>query len=107
VDGTFVEVPRQRNTKEENAQIKQGEVPANFTANKHKQSQKDVDAVWTKRSEKGGLFDDLPGVFYKKNNCFVCCIKNGSYWRFPVLVGANVERPPPYCNLFRIGHNTS
>jgi transposase, IS5 family len=27
IDATFVEVPRQRNTREENAQIKEGQVP--------------------------------------------------------------------------------
>jgi IS5 family transposase len=49
VNGTFVEVPRQRNTKEENEQIKNGEVPKSFESNKHKLAQKDCDAGWTKK----------------------------------------------------------
>jgi IS5 family transposase len=33
VDGTFVEVPKQRNRREENAQIKRGGIPESFTKN--------------------------------------------------------------------------
>jgi IS5 family transposase len=51
VDGSFVEVPRQRNSKEENAQIKQGEIPTSFSANPHVLSQKDCDARWTKKGD--------------------------------------------------------
>ncbi|MDR1491236.1 MAG: hypothetical protein LBT05_00705, partial [Planctomycetaceae bacterium] len=36
VDGTFVEVPKQRNRREENAQIKRGGIPESFTQNPHK-----------------------------------------------------------------------
>ena len=36
VDASFVEVPRQRNSRKENAQIKAGEIPESFTQNPHK-----------------------------------------------------------------------
>jgi IS5 family transposase len=49
VDATFVEVPRQRNSREENAQIKMGEVPSGWKATKARQ--KDVDARWAKKNE--------------------------------------------------------
>lgn len=49
VDASFVEVPRQRNTKEENDQIKNGEIPESISKNPAKQSQKDTDARWTKK----------------------------------------------------------
>ena len=51
VDATFVEVPRQRNTPEENAQLKEGKVPEEWESeeNKHKKAQKDTDARWTKK----------------------------------------------------------
>ena len=51
VDATFVEVPRQRNTPEENATIKEGQVPEEWKSdeNKHKRAQKDTDARWTKK----------------------------------------------------------
>jgi IS5 family transposase len=50
VDASFVRVPRQRNTREENAQIKQGEIPESFKDNPHRQAQKDCDARWTKKN---------------------------------------------------------
>ena len=50
VDGTFVEVPRQHNSKEENEQIKNGEVPERLAANPHVLAQKDLDARWTKKN---------------------------------------------------------
>ena len=50
VDASFIEVPRQRNSKEENEQIKAGETPAKFKENPHKLAQKDLDAQWTKKN---------------------------------------------------------
>ena len=41
-NGSFVEVPKQRNTKEENAQIKSCEVPERIAANPHVLAQKDL-----------------------------------------------------------------
>ena len=49
IDATFVEVPRQRNTREENAQIKAGEVPE--AEAKTKRRQKDTEARWTKKND--------------------------------------------------------
>jgi len=53
IDATFVEVPRQRNTREENDQIKKGEIPVDWQEpeSKAKLRQKDVDARWTKKNE--------------------------------------------------------
>ena len=45
VDASFVEVPIQRNSREENEQIKQGSVP--LEGSDSKRSQKDTDARWT------------------------------------------------------------
>lgn len=50
VDASFVEVPKQRNTKEHNSDIKQGAVPLAFGANKAKLAQKDCDARWAKKN---------------------------------------------------------
>jgi IS5 family transposase len=50
IDATFVEVPRQRNTRAENEQIKTGEVPAQWREQPHKLAQKDTDARWTKKN---------------------------------------------------------
>ena len=51
VDATFVDTPRQRNTKEQNEKIKAGEVPAEWETaeNRAKRAQKDVDARWAKK----------------------------------------------------------
>lgn len=50
VDASFVEVPIQRNTKDENEEIKNGDTPASFEENPRKKAQKDVDARWTKKN---------------------------------------------------------
>jgi transposase, IS5 family len=49
VDASFCEVPRQRNSREQNAQIKAGEVPAAFQENAKLKAHKDTDARWTKK----------------------------------------------------------
>jgi IS5 family transposase len=50
VDASFIEIPRQRNTKEENGQIKDGQTPEGFMENPSKLAQKDTDARWTKKN---------------------------------------------------------
>jgi IS5 family transposase len=50
VDASFVEVPRQRNKKEENDKIKAGEGNELWKDNPHKKCQKDTDAQWTKKN---------------------------------------------------------
>jgi IS5 family transposase len=52
VDASFVEVPIQRNSREENQKIKEGETPENWKENPHKLSQKDTDGRWTKKNGK-------------------------------------------------------
>ena len=51
-DASFVEVPRQRNTREENKHIKEtGTAPHEWKVKPHKLAQKDVDARWTKKND--------------------------------------------------------
>ena len=51
IDASFVEAPRQRNTREENKHIKEtGIAPENWKDKPHKLCQKDVDAKWTKKN---------------------------------------------------------
>lgn len=51
IDATFVDAPRQRNTREENKTIKEGKIPEGWTEDTpkaaHKLAQKDTDARWT------------------------------------------------------------
>ena len=64
VDASFVDVPRQRNSKEENADIKKGAVPLEFAkrdknGKQSKLCQKDTDARWmTKAGERHFGFKD-------------------------------------------------
>jgi IS5 family transposase len=48
VDASIVPVPKQRNSREENKQIKQGEVSEDWS--EHKRRQKDTEARWTKKN---------------------------------------------------------
>ena len=55
VDATFVDVPKQRNTKDENNEIKEGKTPKECEKkkNRNKKAQKDVNARWiTKNKER-------------------------------------------------------
>lgn len=52
IDATIVEVPIQRNKREENKEIKEGKVPDQWKEHPHKLSQKDTDARWTKKNGK-------------------------------------------------------
>jgi len=51
VDASFVETPRQRNTREENKHIKEtGTSPKEWDDKPNKKRQKDIDARWTKKN---------------------------------------------------------
>jgi len=52
IDASFVDVPRQRNSREENETIKTGGIPEEWKTeeNAHKIAQKDTDARWTKKN---------------------------------------------------------
>lgn len=53
IDATFVEAPRQRNTREENDHIKKGQTPPEWENDDqaHKVAQKDQDARWGKKGD--------------------------------------------------------
>jgi IS5 family transposase len=53
VDATFVEVPRQRNRREDNAKLKAGELPDGWDAPEQaaRRRQKDTDARWSKKND--------------------------------------------------------
>ncbi|RJX63363.1 IS4/IS5 family transposase, partial [Vibrio sinensis] len=51
IDASFVEMPRQRNSKEENTHIKEtGTAPEQWDGKPNKKKQKDIDARWTKKN---------------------------------------------------------
>ena len=49
VDATMVPVPRQRNSRDENGEIKNGRIPSEWEEDPNKLRQKDTDARWTKK----------------------------------------------------------
>jgi len=51
IDASFVEAPRQRNTHEENKQIKEGKGDELWNDKPHKKPHKDTDARWTKKRQ--------------------------------------------------------
>jgi len=50
VDASIVQAPKQRNSRDENKEVKEGNVPEEWSENKSRQ--KDVDARWTKKNGK-------------------------------------------------------
>jgi transposase, IS5 family len=64
IDATIVDVPRQRNKRDENEQIKEGTVPKEWKKKPDKLRQKDTDAKWTKKNE--------VNYFGYKNHVKVC-----------------------------------
>jgi IS5 family transposase len=53
IDATFVDAPKQRNSKSENETIKEGKIPEEWDEekNKNKKPQKDVDARWATKNK--------------------------------------------------------
>ena len=50
IDATLVPVPKQRNTREENTEIKAGRLPNDWDQNSDRLRQKDLDARWVKKN---------------------------------------------------------
>lgn len=69
-DASFVEVPRQRNSREENGQIQSGEIPADWAQQPAKSRQKDTDARWI------FYYCTIPGWIHgaKKMFCPIWCV---------------------------------
>ena len=51
IDATLVPVPKQRNTREENEEIKAGRLPEGWDKNPDRLRQKDLDARWVKKND--------------------------------------------------------
>jgi IS5 family transposase len=52
VDARIIEVPKQRNSRDENGQLKNDQIPEDWKEDPHKLSQKDTDATWLKKNGK-------------------------------------------------------
>ena len=51
IDASFVDAPKQRNTREENKVIKEGHGDELWEENENKRRQKDIEAKWTKKND--------------------------------------------------------
>jgi len=89
VDGSFVEVPKQRNTKEENEQIKKGEIPESLSSNPQVLSQKDMDAHWTQKS----------GISYFGSKDHVLADEEYKFIRDYAVTDASVHDSVPYLSV--------
>lgn len=92
VDASFVEVPIQRNRREENKQIKQGEVPHQWQSEPNKLAQKDVDARWTKKNNVS---------YYGYKNHAKCDEKSKIITGYEVT-DASVHDSQPSCDLLDV-----
>ena len=52
VDARIIEVPKQRNSRDENGQLKNGKIPDKWKENPNKLSQKDTESSWLKKNGK-------------------------------------------------------
>jgi len=50
MDATLIPVPKQKMTKQEKEDLKQGQIPEEWQNDPHKMAQKDIDAKWTKKN---------------------------------------------------------
>jgi IS5 family transposase len=73
IDATLVPVPKQRNTREENADIKAGKIPEGSDENADGLRQKDLDARWVKKNGishygyKNSICIDVDHGFIRRN----------------------------------------
>lgn len=89
VDASFVEVPKQRNSREENAKLKEGQVPEGWKDEHNKLAQKDTDARWTK---KNGV------AFYGYKNHVKCDQKSKLITGYKIT-SASVHDSQPFVEL--------
>ena len=72
IDATLVPVPKQRNTREENEEIKAGRLPEGWDKNPDRLRQKDLDARWVKKNDinyygyKNSIYIDVDHDFIRR-----------------------------------------
>jgi hypothetical protein len=81
IDATLVPVPKQRNTREENKEIKAGRLPEGWDENLDRLRQKDLDTRWT---TKNGI-----GYYGYKNS--ICIDVDHGFIRRSAVKSANIH----------------
>jgi IS5 family transposase len=96
VDASFVEAPRQRNTREQNQTIKDGLIPAEFLDNPHVASQKDTEARWTQKNDedhfgyKNHISVDVEHKLIRNFACTNAAVHDSN--QFETLLASNSSR---------------
>ena len=81
IDATLVPVPKQRNTREENKEIKAGRLPEGWDENPDRLQQKDLDARWTKKN----------GISYYGYKNSICIDVDHGFIRRYAVTPANIH----------------
>jgi IS5 family transposase len=81
IDATLVPVPKQRNTREENKNIKAGRLPDGWEENPNRLQQKDLDARWVKKN----------GINYYGYKNSICIDAEHGFIRRFVVTPANIH----------------
>jgi IS5 family transposase len=81
IDATLVPVPKQRNTREENKEIKAGRLPVGWDENPDRLQQKDLDARWTKKN----------GISYYGYKNSICIDVDHGFIRRYAVTPANIH----------------
>ena len=81
IDATLVPVPKQRNTREENKEIKAGRLPEGWDENQDRLRQKDLDARWTKKN----------GISYYGYKNSICIDVDHGFIRRYAVTPANIH----------------
>ena len=81
IDATLVPVPKQRNTRDENKEIKAGRLPEGWDENPHRLQQKDLDARWTKKN----------GISYYGYKNSICIDVDHGFIRRYAVTPANIH----------------
>jgi transposase, IS5 family len=81
IDATLVPVPKQRNTLEENKEIKAGRLLEGWDENPHRLQQKDLDARWTKKN----------GISYYGYKNSICIDVDHGFIRRYTVTPANIH----------------
>jgi IS5 family transposase len=81
IDATLVPVPKQRNTRDENKEIKEGRLPEGWEENPDRLRQKDLDARWVKKN----------GVNYYGYKNSICIDVDHGFIRRYAVTPANIH----------------
>jgi len=81
IDATLIPVPKQRNTREENKEIKAGRLPEGWDENPDRLQQKDLDARWVKKN----------GISYYGYKNSVCIDLEHGFIRRYAVTPANIH----------------